>query len=166
MLPAAPPQVPTSRSAQGAAAPPAGGRAPSGLFEPAQLTRSFPDALRKLHPRVLVRNPVMFVVSVGAALTTLSSVLHPTVFTWVISVWLWLTVVFANLAEAVAEGRGKAQAASLRRARTDTVAMRLLDWRYGPIRVWHARNPSRPPLCGRSTSFWSGRARPSRPTAM
>ncbi|MGW0171805.1 potassium-transporting ATPase subunit KdpB [Streptomyces sp. NPDC003343] len=131
MLPAAPPQVPTSRSAQGAAAPPAGGRAPSGLFEPAQLARSFPDALRKLHPRVLVRNPVMFVVSVGAALTTLSSVLHPTVFTWVISVWLWLTVVFANLAEAVAEGRGKAQAASLRRARTDTVAMRLLDWRYG-----------------------------------
>ncbi|REE59077.1 K+-transporting ATPase ATPase B chain [Streptomyces sp. 3212.3] len=131
MLPAAPPQVPTSRSAQGAAAPPAGRRAPSGLFEPAQLARSFPDALRKLHPRVLVRNPVMFVVSVGAALTTLSSVLHPTVFTWVISVWLWLTVVFANLAEAVAEGRGKAQAASLRRSRTDTVAMRLLDWRYG-----------------------------------
>ncbi|KUJ39527.1 potassium transporter KtrB [Streptomyces sp. NRRL F-5122] len=115
----------------GAAAPPAGRRAPSGLFEPAQLARSFPDALRKLHPRVLVRNPVMFVVSVGAALTTLSSVLHPTVFTWVISVWLWLTVVFANLAEAVAEGRGKAQAASLRRSRTDTVAMRLLDWRYG-----------------------------------
>ncbi|MFJ6122751.1 MULTISPECIES: potassium-transporting ATPase subunit KdpB [unclassified Streptomyces] len=131
MLPAAPPQVPTSRSALGAAAPPAGRRAPSGLFEPAQLARSFPDALRKLHPRVLVRNPVMFVVSVGAALTTLSSVLHPTVFTWVISVWLWLTVVFANLAEAVAEGRGKAQAASLRRSRTDTVAMRLLDWRYG-----------------------------------
>ncbi|MGW7673841.1 potassium-transporting ATPase subunit KdpB [Streptomyces sp. NPDC054775] len=131
MLPAAPPQVPTSRSAQGAAAPPAGRRAPSGLFEPAQLARSFPDALRKLHPRVLVRNPVMFVVSVGAALTTLSSVLHPTVFTWVISVWLWLTVVFANLAEAVAEGRGKAQAASLRRSRTDTMAMRLLDWRYG-----------------------------------
>ncbi|MFG3064443.1 potassium-transporting ATPase subunit KdpB [Streptomyces sp. NPDC048231] len=131
MLPAAPPQVPTSRSAQGAAAPPAGGRAPSGLFEPGQLARSFPDALRKLHPRVLVRNPVMFVVSVGAALTSLSSVLHPTVFSWVISVWLWLTVVFANLAEAVAEGRGKAQAASLRRARTDTVAMRLLDWRYG-----------------------------------
>ncbi|MFC9080437.1 potassium-transporting ATPase subunit KdpB [Streptomyces sp. NPDC057062] len=131
MLPAAPPQIPTSRSAQGAAAPPAGRRAPSGLFEPAQLARSFPDALRKLHPRVLVRNPVMFVVSVGAALTTLSSVLHPTVFTWVISVWLWLTVVFANLAEAVAEGRGKAQAASLRRSRADTVAMRLLDWRYG-----------------------------------
>ncbi|MDX3264793.1 potassium-transporting ATPase subunit KdpB [Streptomyces sp. MI02-2A] len=131
MLPAAPPQVPTSRSALGAAAPPAGRRAPSGLFEPAQLARSFPDALRKLHPRVLVRNPVMFVVSVGAALTTLSSVLHPTVFTWVISVWLWLTVVFANLAEAVAEGRGKAQAASLRRSHTDTVAMRLLDWRYG-----------------------------------
>ncbi|MEV6483096.1 hypothetical protein [Streptomyces sp. NPDC051576] len=70
-------------------------------------------------------------VSVGAALTTLSALLHPAVFTWIISAWLWLTVVFANLAEAVAEGRGKAQAESLRRARTDTVALRLLDWRWG-----------------------------------
>ncbi|MGW2701788.1 potassium-transporting ATPase subunit KdpB [Streptomyces sp. NPDC001340] len=106
-------------------------RAPSGLFEPVQLVRSFPEALRKLHPRALVRNPVLFVVSVGAALTTLSALLHPAVFTWVISLWLWLTVVFANLAEAVAEGRGRAQAESLRRARTDTVALRVLDWRYG-----------------------------------
>jgi K+-transporting ATPase ATPase B chain len=65
---------------------------------------------------------VLFVVSVGAVLTALSSVLHPAVFTWVISAWLCLTVVVANLAEAVAEGRGKAQAESLRRARTDPVA--------------------------------------------
>ncbi|MFF1263436.1 potassium-transporting ATPase subunit KdpB [Streptomyces sp. NPDC058321] len=108
-----------------------GRRAPSGLFEPAQLARSFPEALRKLHPRVLVKNPVLFVVSVGAVLTTLSAVLHPAVFTWVISAWLWLTVIFANLAEAVAEGRGKAQAESLRRARTDTVALRLRHWNYG-----------------------------------
>ncbi|WP_177233176.1 hypothetical protein [Streptomyces sp. Ag109_O5-10] len=70
-------------------------------------------------------------VSVGAALTSLSALLHPAVFTWVISFWLWLTVIFADLAKAVAEGRGKAQAASLRKARTDTVALRLLDWRYG-----------------------------------
>ena len=106
-------------------------RAPSGLFEPAQLVQSFPEALHKLHPRALVKNPVLFVVSVGAVLTTLSALLHPAVFTWVISVWLWLTVIFANLAEAVAEGRGKAQAESLRRARTDTVALRLRNWRYG-----------------------------------
>ncbi|MCZ0983190.1 potassium-transporting ATPase subunit KdpB [Streptomyces diastatochromogenes] len=92
---------------------------------------SFPDALRKLHPRHLVRNPVLFVVAVGSVLTTLSAVMHPSVFTWVISAWLWLTVVFANLAEAVAEGRGRAQAESLRRARTDTVALRLRHWRYG-----------------------------------
>ncbi|MFF2511154.1 hypothetical protein [Streptomyces sp. NPDC058086] len=75
--------------------------------------QSFPEALRKLHPRVLVKNPVLFVVSVGAVLTTLSALLHPAVFTWVISAWLWLTVIFANLAEAVAEGRGKAQAERL-----------------------------------------------------
>ncbi|MFJ3234276.1 potassium-transporting ATPase subunit KdpB [Streptomyces sp. NPDC086787] len=134
MLPAAPEQAPPSRSRSASWTGPEGGtrrRAPSGLFEPDQLVRSFPEALRKLHPRVLVKNPVLFVVSVGAVLTTLSALLHPAVFTWVISAWLWLTVVFANLAEAVAEGRGKAQAESLRRARTDTVALRLLHWTYG-----------------------------------
>ncbi|WP_460110044.1 potassium-transporting ATPase subunit KdpB [Streptomyces sp. YKOK-J1] len=134
MLPAAPQQAPPSRPER-APRTGAGGRArrraPSGLFEPAQLVRSVPEALRKLHPRVLVRNPVLFVVSVGAMLTTLSALLHPAVFTWIISLWLWLTVVFANLAEAVAEGRGKAQAESLRRARTDTVALRLEHWSYG-----------------------------------
>ncbi|AOR36074.1 potassium-transporting ATPase subunit B [Streptomyces fodineus] len=134
MLPAAPQQAPPSRP-ECAPRTGAGGRArrraPSGLFEPAQLVRSFPEALRKLHPRVLVKNPVLFVVSVGAVLTTLSALLHPAVFTWIISLWLWLTVVFANLAEAVAEGRGKAQAESLRRARTDTVALRLEHWSYG-----------------------------------
>ncbi|MFB8245789.1 potassium-transporting ATPase subunit KdpB [Streptomyces sp. NPDC055952] len=134
MLHAAPDQAPPSLPGRGARPGPrrrARRRAPSGLFEPAQLVRSFPGALRKLHPRALVRNPVLCVVSVGAVLTTLSAILHPALFTWVISVWLWLTVVFANLAEAVAEGRGKAQAESLRRARTDTVALRLLDWRWG-----------------------------------
>ncbi|MYW15105.1 potassium-transporting ATPase subunit KdpB, partial [Streptomyces sp. SID2955] len=134
MLPAAPEKAPPSRPARGARTGPERRprrRAPSGLFEPAQLVRSFPEAVRKLHPRVLVKNPVLFVVSVGAVLTTLSALLHPAVFTWVISLWLWLTVVFANLAEAVAEGRGKAQAESLRRARTDTVALRLEHWSYG-----------------------------------
>ncbi|MFF5573061.1 potassium-transporting ATPase subunit KdpB [Streptomyces luteogriseus] len=134
MLPAAPDQAPPSHPERGARLGPdrrVRRRAPSGLFEPAQLVRSFPEALRKLHPRALVKNPVLFVVSVGAVLTTLSALLNPTVFTLVISVWLWLTVVFANLAEAVAEGRGRAQAESLRRARADTVALRLLDWRWG-----------------------------------
>ncbi|WP_405907257.1 potassium-transporting ATPase subunit KdpB [Streptomyces sp. NBC_00828] len=130
MSPAAPPQAPPTRP-RSAPLPGARRRAPSGLFEPAQLVQSFPEALRKLHPRVLVKNPVLFVVSVGAVLTTLSAVLHPAVFTWVISAWLWLTVIFANLAEAVAEGRGKAQAESLRKARTDTVALRLRHWSYG-----------------------------------
>ncbi|WP_406082399.1 potassium-transporting ATPase subunit KdpB [Streptomyces zaomyceticus] len=102
-----------------------------GLLDPVQLVTSLPDALRKLHPRALVRNPVLFVVAAGSVLTTLSALLDPSVFTWTISVWLWLTVIFANLAEAVAEGRGRAQAETLRRARTDTVALRLRHWRYG-----------------------------------
>ncbi|WP_432182358.1 potassium-transporting ATPase subunit KdpB [Streptomyces sp. NBC_00063] len=134
MFSAPPPQAPPSppqRGPEPGTERGSGRRAPSGLFEPAQLVRSFPEALRKLHPRVLVKNPVLFVVSVGAVLTTVSTVLHPAVFTWVISVWLWLTVIFANLAEAVAEGRGKAQAESLRKARTDTVALRLRHWSYG-----------------------------------
>ncbi|MFC9704489.1 potassium-transporting ATPase subunit KdpB [Streptomyces sp. NPDC056943] len=105
--------------------------AQGGMLDPVQLVKCFPEAVRKLHPRALVRNPVLFVVGVGSVLTTLSALFDPSVFTWVISVWLWLTVIFANLAEAVAEGRGKAQAESLRRARTDTVALRLKHWRYG-----------------------------------
>ncbi|MCX5208161.1 potassium-transporting ATPase subunit KdpB [Kitasatospora sp. NBC_00240] len=117
-------------------------RAASGLFDPKQLLTSLPEALHKLHPRVMVKNPVMFVVEVGSALTTLSALVSPSVFAWLISLWLWLTVVFANLAEAVAEGRGKAQAASLRRARTGTVARRLLRWRVGLERCPEERVPA------------------------
>ena len=96
-----------------------------GLLDPAQIVRSLPEAFRKLDPRTLVRNPVMFVVEVGSVLTTVLAVLDPSPFSVSIAVWLWLTVLFANLAEAVAEGRGKAQAETLRRTRTDTVARRL-----------------------------------------
>src|SRR5450432_3262645 len=71
----------------------------------------------------------MFVVEVGAALTTYTAITKPSIFNWTIVVWLWLTVVFANLAEAVAEGRGKAQAETLRRTKRETVARRLLGWR-------------------------------------
>jgi K+-transporting ATPase ATPase B chain len=92
------------------------------------LLRSLPDAFRKLNPLTLWRNPVMFVVEVGSVLTTALAILDPTVFAWLITGWLWLTVVFANLAEAVAEGRGKAQADTLRRTRKQTTARRLAEW--------------------------------------
>ncbi|MGW2615940.1 potassium-transporting ATPase subunit KdpB [Streptomyces sp. NPDC001500] len=106
---------------------PAEGRVGAGLFDPGQLVKSLPDAFRKLDPRVMVKSPVMFVVWIGSVLTTVFSFTDPgDWFGWTISAWLWLTVVFANLAEAVAEGRGKAQADTLRRAKTDTVARRLL----------------------------------------
>ncbi|MFF4686332.1 potassium-transporting ATPase subunit KdpB [Streptomyces sp. NPDC001307] len=106
---------------------PAEGRVGAGLFDPKALLKSLPDAFRKLDPRVMVKSPVMFVVWIGSVLTTVFSFQHPgDWFGWTISAWLWLTVVFANLAEAVAEGRGKAQADTLRKAKTDTVARRLL----------------------------------------
>jgi len=90
------------------------------------LWRSLPDAFRKFDPLLMWRNPVMFVVEIGSVLTTILFVRDPSRFAGLITVWLWLTVVFANLAEAVAEGRGKAQAAALRATRTETMARRLL----------------------------------------
>ncbi len=95
------------------------------------LWKSTPDAFRKLDPRVMIHNPVMFVVEVGSALTVYSAIIHPSIFAWTITVWLWLTVLFANLAEAVAEGRGKAQAETLRKTKQETVARRLVNWTYG-----------------------------------
>lgn len=91
-----------------------------------QMLSQFPAALRKLDPRHLWRSPVMFIVWLGSVATTIAVFTDPSVFTIALAIWLWLTVIFGNLAEAVAEGRGKAQAASLRAARSDTVA-RLLD---------------------------------------
>lgn len=119
-----------------AAAPhgdPAGGHPPAGrvgggLFDPRQMLRSLPAAIRKLDPRVMITSPVMFVVLVGSVLTTVYAVQDPgDWFGWAIAGWLWLTTIFANLAEAVAEGRGKAQADTLRKAKTGTVARRLVD---------------------------------------
>lgn len=101
-------------------------RVGGGLFDPKQLIRSFPDAVRKLDPRVMVKSPVMFVVEIGSVLSTIFAFTNPgDWFGWAIAAWLWLTTIFANLAEAVAEGRGKAQADTLRKAKTDTVARRL-----------------------------------------
>ncbi|WP_329124688.1 potassium-transporting ATPase subunit KdpB [Streptomyces sp. NBC_01465] len=106
--------------------PEAGSRVGGGLFDPKQLIKSFPDAIRKLHPRVMVKSPVMFVVEIGSVLTTVFAIKDPgSWFGWAIAAWLWLTTIFANLAEAVAEGRGKAQADTLRKAKTETVARRL-----------------------------------------
>jgi K+-transporting ATPase ATPase B chain len=104
---------------------PAPRRIQGGLLDPHQLWRSTPDALRRLDPRTLYRNPVMFIVEIGAVWATVLAVRDRSVFGWLVVVWLWLTVLFANLAEAVAEGRGKAQAETLRRAKTDTLARRL-----------------------------------------
>jgi potassium-transporting ATPase ATP-binding subunit len=102
-------------------------RVQGGLLDPKMLWTSLPDALRKLNPATLYKNPVMFIVEIGAVFTTVIAIANPSVFAWLIVVWLWLTVLFANLAEAVAEGRGKAQADALRRAKTDTIARRLVD---------------------------------------
>ncbi|HEX4012931.1 MAG TPA: potassium-transporting ATPase subunit KdpB [Candidatus Cybelea sp.] len=103
------------------------------LFDRAILTRAVVDSLRKLDPRWQARNPVMFVVEVGAAATTIFFVRDlvgrgaNVGFDFAIGAWLWFTVLFANFAEAVAEGRGKAQAESLRRTKSDTYARRLKD---------------------------------------
>jgi K+-transporting ATPase ATPase B chain len=122
--------------------PAAGGQEPGqprriggGLLDPHMLWKSLPSALGKLDPRVQVKNPVMFVVEAGAALSTYSAISTETAFAWTIAVWLWLTVVFANLAEAVAEGRGKAQAATLRRTKQETVARRLIGWKPGAASI-------------------------------
>ena len=106
-------------------------RIQGGLLDPKMLWKSLPDALAKLNPRTLWKNPVMFIVELGAAWSTILAIVDPSWFAWLIVVWLWLTVIFANLAEAVAEGRGKAQAESLRRTKTATMARRLTGWAPG-----------------------------------
>jgi K+-transporting ATPase ATPase B chain len=96
-----------------------------GLFDREILAHALVDALRKFSPRAQVRNPVMFVVLIGSIVTLAEAIAHPSIFTWSVTVWLVLTVGFANFAEAVAEGRGKAQANALRRMRTETSGRRL-----------------------------------------
>src|SRR5204863_1448629 len=89
--------------------------------------RAIVDSFVKLDPRKMMRNPVMFVVEVGSVLTTLQlvRVTNPR-FELQITLWLWFTVLFANFAEAMAEGRGKAQAENLRKSRTETIAHRFM----------------------------------------
>ncbi len=88
------------------------------------LTEALPGAFRKLDPRELISNPVMLVVEIGAAATTVMAVLDPSTMAVGVTIWLWLTVLFGTLAESVAEGRGKAQAASLRALQQETTARR------------------------------------------
>ena len=109
--------------------------APTSLLEPTIVKRALSDAVRKLDPRLVAKNPVMFVVEVGSAITTyyffkeLLTHQPDTWFVFQVSVWLWFTVLFANFAEAMAEGRGKAQADTLRKAKSDAVARRLVNGR-------------------------------------
>jgi potassium-transporting ATPase ATP-binding subunit len=101
------------------------------IWDPGIVRQAVVDSLRKLDPRIQVKNPVMFIVEVGSLLTTiifiqeLTSGIGRPLFTGQVAFWLWFTVLFANFAEAMAEGRGKAQADTLRRTRTETVANRL-----------------------------------------
>src|ERR1700732_2467772 len=97
-----------------------------GLFDGEILRRALLDSFVKLNPAIQIRNPVMFVVLVGTVITFIEAIAHPSTFTWSITVWLFLTVIFANFAEAMAEGRGKAQADTLRRMRSETAARRQL----------------------------------------
>src|SRR5215472_9217508 len=86
------------------------------------------SSLMKLNPRNMMGNPVMFVVEIGSVITTILLILHPHQafrFNLQITLWLWFTVLFANFAEAMAEGRGKAQAETLRKARSETMANRI-----------------------------------------
>jgi K+-transporting ATPase ATPase B chain len=111
------------------------------LFDPALMTPALADAFKKLDPRVQWRNPVMFVVYVGSAFTTALAAAQPDAFTIGVAVWLWFTVLFANFAEALAEGRSKAQAASLRGLKKKTWAKKLEgEYRRGEPRTamkWH-----------------------------
>ncbi|RNC71031.1 MAG: K(+)-transporting ATPase subunit B [Desulfuromonadales bacterium] len=105
---------------------------PLSAFDPRLLRAAFADSLKKLDPRVLWRNPVMFTVEIASAITLATFALsltganrEPAWFTGSVSLWLWLTVIFSTFAEALAEGRGKARAASLRKTRTEVMAKRL-----------------------------------------
>src|SRR5215203_5218888 len=103
------------------------------IWDPGIVRQAVVDSLRKLDPRIQVKNPVMFIVEVGSLLTTiifiqeLASGVGRPLFTGQVAFWLWFTVLFANFAEAMAEGRGKAQADTLRKTRTETVANRLTN---------------------------------------
>jgi len=118
-------QVPAPGSPGGGPSAARGVSQPRSLFDREILGHAAVDSLKKFDPRAQVKNPVMFVVLIGTIVTLIESIAHSSTFAWSVTVWLALTVEFSNFAEAVAEGRGKAQADTLRRMRTDTEARRL-----------------------------------------
>src|SRR5579872_3537737 len=128
-LDTAPPTLPPPGEVQGYKRPK---HAPRSLFDPAIVRRAIGESFRKLDPRMVARNPVMFVVEVGSVALTFLLIRdlftggHDLLYNAQITLWLWFTVLFANFAEAMAEGRGKAQADTLRKAKTETVARRLV----------------------------------------
>src|SRR5512141_768246 len=102
------------------------------LWAPGIVGQAIRDSVRKLDPRIQIKNPVMFIVEVGSVLTSAIWIQEligggPALFTGQVAAWLWFTVLFANFAEAMAEGRGKAPADALRKTKTDTVARRLAN---------------------------------------
>ena len=121
----------TTQAAQpGPSAAPHGVAEARSLFDREILRQALIDSFTKLNPAVQIRNPVMFVVLVGTVITFIEAIAHPSMFTWSITIWLFLTVIFANFAEAMAEGRGKAQADTLRKMRSETEARRLQGRRH------------------------------------
>jgi K+-transporting ATPase ATPase B chain len=154
------PTTPSQQAPQPAPPQPAAPQAPRSIFDPAILRAAIWPSIAKLDPRTQIKNPVMFVVEIGAAITTVAWLIQafggkplgggnePWWFTFTVAIWLWLTVIFANFAEALAEGRGKAQAAALRALRTDTVAhlrdgsqRRASELRPGDVVVVKAGEP-------------------------
>ena len=139
------------------------------LADSAIFTRAILDSFRKLDPRTMIKNPVMFVVEVGAVLTTIQLAWNAPNhaghfgFGLQITLWLWFTVLFANFAEAMAEGRGKAQADTLRKARAETQAHRLRRMaapKWLPVRScvpgtsWWSRPANLFPATAKSSKAW------------
>ena len=143
--------VPVPETPEVPVVPPPQGRPPkvrtrptAALLEPSILRRAVLEAFVKLDPRTMIRNPVMFVVEIGSVITTVVFFGRPGLFVGLVTLWLWATVLFANFAEAVAEGRGKAQADTLRRGRGK-------PWPACSGRTAAPRR-SRRPSCGPATS--------------
>src|SRR5512135_2544026 len=111
---------------------------PISIFDPRIMKPALIDSFKKLDPRMLWRNPVMFCVEIASVITLVTFAMsltgagtEPAWFTGLVSLWLWLTVIFANFSEALAEGRGKARAASLKKTRTEVTAKRLKKPEFG-----------------------------------
>src|ERR1700676_4351408 len=104
-------------------------RSTSSIFDPALIRPAIWDSVKKLNPQVQWRSPVKFVVLIGAVWTSAITVAHFTSFNFQITLWLWFTLLFANFAEAMPEARGQAQAETLRRMRTTTMARRFVNGR-------------------------------------